>query len=399
MKRLGVRGVRRPFAVATGLLVATLGACGQDTGYLYEKETIQATASVSPRTDFDLTESLYHSVTWLNQCPTAPMTPPTRGPLDPVIVGNGPHSLYRQRLIDVPFVMMGKVCPPRGYDRDVVVMVGVSGASRLMDRFTNNTCQRFQAVEGILNELPAGTRMGLATFEETVRKTSTNLFATKAELYNDLAGSTDPVAVAKVVCGVEPADAGGPLNFNVAFEKGKDLLSLGRANLTKKELILIGDGYGDGNAFPPTQARAIRQEITAQGIDIGGQRILASIATLLVGTGTGDANKVHEYATTDRNNQPLRGDLAQAVNVTRSIGSIANNVVESNVLRIRPIGSRTWQSYDVMPHMTGFEYTLPSMILPIDLNQTGFEMEGEYADTHGNHTAFSGRIEWADGRP
>lgn len=399
MKRLGTRGMQNAAALSAGLLVTALGACGQDTGYLYEDRTIQQPAATSERPAFDLTESLYHSVTWLNHCPSAPMTPPTRGPLDPIIVGAGPHALYRTRLIDVPFVLMGKVCPARTYDRDVVVMVGISGASRLIDRFNGTTCQRFQALENILNELPAGSKMGVATFEETVRKSSTNLFNTKDELYNDLAGSTDPVAVAKIVCGVEPADAGGPTNFNVAFEKGKELLGMGRGNETKKELILIADGYNDGGAYPPVQARLIRQEITVQGIDIGGQRIPASVGTLILGSGIGDANKVHEFSTNDRAGQPLRGDVAQAANVTRAIGSIAANNVVSNVLRLRPIGARSWVSYDAMPHMTGLEFSLPSVILPIDLTQAGFEMEGEYSDTHGNRTVYNGRIEWADGRP
>jgi hypothetical protein len=384
--------------------LSLLGSCGQDTGYLYEKNTIQRPAEPGDQPAFDLTESLYSNVTWYQNCDADPMTipSPTRNQL--VLEGAGPHNIYRERMFNVPLIFKGKVCPPRKYERDVVIVVEVAGATNaLIDPIANDSCRRYEAFKAIVTSLPAGSKMAVVTSEEVVAAASSQLFDDAEALYADLVGhprnpNTDK-EVAQYLCGALPAGTGGPADFNVAFTKAKQLLETGRANQNKKEIVFMADGFGT-TTIPQDTAKQIAQELGTTGVDINGEKIVASIATLHIsgGAGSGTSSFVHQFATKDRTGQPLTGDIQQAQAVGAKIGSIAANVIESDKLRIRPIGSTTWTEVDALAHLStsSYEYDIPGSVLAIDLQQTGYEIEIEYWDTHGAKNRYTGKILWAD---
>ena len=141
MKRLGGgTGI-----VVLGLVIGVLEGCGQDNGYLYEKKTIHETAEPADQPAFELTDSNYTNLTWIQQCPTDPMPPPVPGHNQMIIDGAGPFHIFRERMFSVPVVFQGKVCKPRGYDRDTVILIDVTGSEYIIDPYNpaaDHTCRR-----------------------------------------------------------------------------------------------------------------------------------------------------------------------------------------------------------------------------------------------------------------
>lgn len=376
-------------AWASTTLLAT--ACGVDHGgYLYEAGSVQVGDERGHRGDFALTESAYTKINWFFQCPSAPVPPPTPGSHELVLEGPGPHQIARERVVGTPVILSGKVCSTRSYLRDIVIAIDVSGSMGMPggDPMVSGSCNRLRAVQNLLADLPADTKVGVFTFGDEVEVTS-NLAASRDAALNAI-GTGD--ALANALCSFR----GGSSDFNVAMDESSRMLSSGRADQAAKELYIISDGNEQTAGNPPqTHARDLAKSMRTTGIDIGGEKIKAQIGALQV-SGTPRHPIFPDLVSADTAGAALLYPVADSARLASTIGGTSRNALDHATIGMRVASTGTWDNHDLKPLIAADAFALAPLQLAIDEVQTGYEVQLDYADIHGAHVHQAGSLVWND---
>lgn len=382
------------------LAVLVLAACGESAQQDSELSSadsgfdLAAAGAGEARSDGVL-ERLYDGVTWIFQCPTEPMPVPPAGGNSLVLVDAGPHPYLRQRLVDVPVTVKGKICPTERMNRDGIFVIDVSGSMATEDPLKPidpadpqgpKTCGRLDALNAILDRLPAGTaNFGIVTFDTSVIKSSSRLFSDKTALIADITNN-GAVGIVNVACA-----NGGGTSYAAGLRRAKELFLASRQYATKEIYFL-----SDGAPSDTSAAVALANELKNVGIPINGQNKTATIATVMLGTANDSVLRT-QIASLDVAGAPIHAVAANAGDLARILDGLADNHLEGSHLQHGGTGAAP-TTVDIMQYLnpTTREFTLPTMNLNIDLMQPAYELHFEYWDSHRNRFTIIGKLNWQD---
>ena len=220
------------------------------------------------------------ALTWLWQCQTLEAEREENDPNTPLLEGSGNHPVSLHNELPLELTIEGNLCRPSDKERDIILIVDVSGSMRNNDPTdpVNGGCGRKTAAKNLIDSLKDSNvaRMGLITFDNNVIVNSNN-FLTPADF--ETAYLTDDV-----FC----LNAGGT-DFVNAFSGADAVLLNGRAN-SSKELFLITDGQPNDMALSKAKADETRAN--------------ALIATIMLGD-QDDSHLKNDIASKDSNGNPI----------------------------------------------------------------------------------------------
>jgi hypothetical protein len=312
----------------------------------------------------------YSSLTWFWQCDSQVVESPVTSEEDIVVEGVGPHSFSPDKFYGTPISISGNLCAPESIDRDIIFIVDTSGSMGSADPMNNGSCGRLDALQAVIASTPDTSNLGVVLFN-SVASTSNSMFATEQELFADLAPGG---AFADSIC----ADGGGT-NYEVALTGASNLFnSAGRADASK-EIYFISDGQPDFDKTGDNEAGALKNSGT-------------TIATVMLGGN--DSVLKNQIASRDKNGDPLHAYVNNADQLAATLESLSANEIDSGVLRYRSIGDSNWTELDLLEHLAGFEFNLPSFTIDKNTALDGIEVEYDYFDLRGNQFSSGGKILW-----
>jgi hypothetical protein len=321
----------------------------------------------------------FAALTWFWQCESQVVEPPAGTEESPVVEGQGPHSFIPEKLQGTPITLQGNLCPPEALDRDIVFVIDISGSMNGNDPLVGNSCGRLDAVKKVLSNVPAGIgEFGVVLFQDTAA-TSTALFTSEADLFTDLAAGG---AIETVLC-----QQGGGTNYQAAINAASGLLAMGRENASK-EIYFVSDGQPNLGESGVVEATNLK----TNGVNINGKQIPATFATVMLG-GQDDVLE-SQIASLDSNGAPLHAYVKDADQLATTLADLASNDISGGSLKYRAIGATDWTSLDLMTHLNGFEFVLPSFTIEEAVAPDGIEVEYEYFDQRGNRFSSAGILLW-----
>lgn len=324
------------------------------------------------------------SLTWYWQCSAEPGSLPPATPENAVVQNEGPHQFAKGMLVQTPVTFKGKLCPPAAQPRDIVFVIDTSGS---MGGTTNNdprvanSCGRLSAVQAAIAATPTGTaRFGVVTFSSGVDATSTGLFATQAELFANLAPAGN---IADILCA-----ANANTYYDAGLNQAATLLQTGRAEASK-EVYLLSDG------LPSTGHDGIAhaQVLKTSGVNVGTAFYPVTIATIMLGGADGSVLR-DSIASTGATGEALHANVSQTGQLASVLTQLAANEIVAATLKYRAIGAGDWTSLDLMAHLQGFEFALPSFTIDLDAAAAGLEVVYEYHDAKNHRVSTGGKILW-----
>lgn len=395
--------------VAVAVLWLALTSCADDTGFTGSagrggarggaagrggprpSAVRNADAKPEPKADLDEGDTggdtgnvdPFSALTWFWQCESAPVPlPPPLTDTEIVIEGVGPHRFLPAQLDGSPLVFQGKLCEPQQLPRDIVFVIDTSGSMNDNDPRVGDTCGRLTAIDAVLSSLPAGGtgRFGLVTFNTLLDRNSTMLFDSRDALFANLAGVG---GIADVVC-----NAFGGTNYDAGLVKAEELLrTSGRAAATK-EIYFISDGQPN----PGLEGIPLASSLKTTGVTIGADSIPVTIATIMLA----GADTVLEQFIASRgpDGKPLHAFVAQISQLTKALADLVSNEVVGAELAWRPIGAAQWNATNLLDHLQGFNFILPSFNINHSEAPQGLEVRYEYFDKHDNRYLSEGKLLW-----
>lgn len=343
-------------------------------------------------------ESLYSSVTWIFQCPSSPIPVPVAGPNELVLVDQGPFNLIREKLVNVPVLIKGKMCPSERMKRDAIFVVDVSGSMEDSDPLVadpaspgQKTCGRYEAYKAFMaNMAPSTSRFAVVTFGSSVIRTSSRLYDTQNELEAELTQNGTFRLIDDVLCEAPSGTAYVP-----ALSRAKDLFSdplYSRADATK-ELYFLSDGYPTDAA----DAELLSTELKTTGVTIFGQTKLVTLATVLLG-GSVSTLMRDQMASLDPTGSPIFANVEDATNLAQVLDAMSSIRILGGSMTQGANGISTPQQTDVMPFVDPATnmFELSPTIFATDLEQTGYQAKLEYWNSQGTHFTTVGKINWID---
>lgn len=373
---------------ASLLVALTLAACGGGGP--------QNAADLQDRDD-DL-EALYDRVTWIFQCPNAPIPVPTPGRNELVLVDAGPHPYARERMFSVPVSIKGKVCPAERLNRDAVFVVDISGSMSSNDPLyidpadpSRLTCGRHQAYLSVMAGIPAATgNYAIVMFEASPRMSSTRMFASRAELEADITANGTRRLVEDVLC-----YAVGGTNYAPALDRARALLQLSRQYATKELYFLTDGSPGDQAASVATAA-----DIKTNGVLINGQSKPVTIATVMLWTSTSPPPTLLQdaIASRDTSGMPIHANASSAADLARILDGFTDNRLAGSEIRHGNSSAPSPAVIDLMPMLdpATLEFQLPTRAIDIDLVSHEYQVRFNYWDTNRNSYEVIGHLAWTD---
>jgi hypothetical protein len=386
---------------AWAFAAATLAACGSPAAPTPDLAAAAAAdAPDAPDATSVSAESLYSGATWVFQCPDAPIAVPTPGRNEIVLVDAGPHRVSREKLFNVPFKVKGKLCPTERLNRDAIFVVDVSGSMAISDPevpdpadATQKTCGRLESYKAIMAAFPAGiTNFGVVTFDDGMERSSSRLFATQAELEDDLTYH-GAFKLLDIFC-----DAIGGTEYKPALTKAADLFQHtpnARQYATKEVYFLT-----DGEPTDTSAARSYAQNLRTTGIPINGQYKPLTIAAIMLNTSTTTPSAYlrDDIASKDTSGQPMYATAATAGDLAHILDGMTDNHLDISTLTHGATAAPAPTRIDLMPLIdpTTLEWQLPPFDINIDLASSAYHMTFEYCDNHRNCFTMIGKLDWTD---
>jgi hypothetical protein len=337
------------------------------------------------------TKASYENMSWYFQCPTDqnPIVVPAPGPRQLIVEGPGPIRLVRERMVGTPIDVIGRVCPPQRMMRDILFVLDVSISMSSNDPLRNNSCGRLEAMNAVLDRLPAGiANFGIVTFDSVIRHQSDRFYDNKDALYDHITGGNRS-NIKDVACAIT-----GGTSYIAAFNGARTVFQRSRPNATK-ELFFITDGqpFDDGMGPDWPAVRTLASELRTQGVTIDGQVLPLNIATVMLGSV--DDTFLRSLASTGSNGQPVHARVTDSAGLANVFADLADNRLVGSSLSHGAAGDALIQ-VDIMPHLQNYSFRLPQFLIGIDGSQTGYEMNFEYWDVRRNRFRIDGRIIWSD---
>ena len=299
-------------------------------------------------------------------------------------VGGGDHKVSKADVAAHPIVLSGKVCAVSDSNRDIMLVVDVSGSMASNDPRNGNSCARLRALDQVLQITASGkgNRYAIATFSDSVQYASRRFFENAQDLYADLAPGRP---IADVIC----AEDGGT-NYTAGLQEAYNRLSMGRGDALK-EVFFLSDGAPDKGK----DGVAVADQLKSGAITIDGKQIKTTIATVMVGGAKDDVlkNKIASKAP-DGTVLHARADAGKLAEI---LGQLALNGIQSGYLNYRALtgeGQGTWQRVDLRPYLKDGGFILPSMAVNPSTVSTGIEIRLEYYDRTGQKFVITGRLLW-----
>jgi len=373
-------------------VVTALTSCGQDHGYVYQSKSVAVEDSLGTRPFFDLSLQSYKSAIWHMPCDAREAAP---DPGQIVITGPSFDSV-RENFGGTRMIFQGKVCSPETYPRDVVFVIDVSTSMgyTTVDQPVNGSCKRLANLESMLQGLPAGSRFGVVTFEESVVAASKKLHTTKADLYAELT-QNGSVPISDVICRWD-----GRSYFDLALSSAEDLLEKGRAGKVQKEIILMSDGDAEEADISNPNSHhslglALATKLKTIGVKAGGSEIKVQIAGLRA-----DAPQFDKFlaqaVSPDMNGNAMVADISKSADIGARMNAFSLGVLDNAKITYGPTGSTSRITIDLKQSLAAdFTFRIDNGPLVLDRQQAGYEATIEYADTRGNKTTKASRLNWA----
>lgn len=301
-----------------------------------------------------------------------------------LFAGGGDHQVSKADVAKYPIVFSGRICELSDAQRDIMLVVDVSGSMDDNDPRRGNSCARLRAIDQVLKVASTNpnNRFAVATFSDSVEYVSSAFFANAEALYTDLAGRGD---IADVVCAAD-----GGTNYKSGLQTAANTLSGGRPDALK-ELFFISDGVPDRNKDGSDVASSMKAGITMTN----GNPFQTTIATIMVGGARDDVLK-NKIASTAPDGTLLHA-RADAANLAETLASLAQNGVRSGYLNYRALTSGApgkWARVDLRPYLKNGGFMLPSMAVDPASITVGIEIKLEYWDRTGTKFSSAGRLLW-----
>lgn len=369
------------YALSLTSLLA-LGACGRDTGYLYEEKPV---THQEPLGETKLRDP-YRQFIWQFNCPTSasPLPTPHAGPGELVLGGTGPHEIDRYRLQNTAMKVQGQICPPLDSQRDVVMVFDVSGSSSRSDPTNGHTCGRLDAFEAVLATVNwKSTRVGAITFDNEIQATSGSLFDSRDALVAELEKNTGS-KLYDIICMDNSLT-----EYTSPLKEAGYMLGRGR-ELSSKELFFVSDGQ----PIDEKKAEAVADELRKRGIRINGRDYPVTIATVFLGNDSiGNDYLRNNYASLDMNGDPIHAAASDASRLEKILASMTStNILAGSILKHGAKGSPIQQTLNVMPYISNYMFELPAFFLDPSQISDNYELTFEYWDSHMNKFSVTGTL-------
>jgi uncharacterized protein YegL len=374
--------LRLKLGITVVSILSVLSGCGNDAGF---------TGDTGKRNDSDLTKGVpvakdkdatkpFTAVNWFWQCDSNPVPAPAEKPTEYMVEGTGPHIMESSMLKGTPVVFSGHLCEPKQRMRDIVFVVDVSRSMNQNDPRVGNSCGRLQAIESVMSSVEAGNaNFAIITFGSSISRSSTMLFDSKTALYTDVAGTGD---IADVLC-----DAAGGTNYDAGLTRAAELLQYSRED-AGKEVYFVSDGKPEDDRDGISIATSMKNT----GVAINGALHTVTIATVMM---AGQDEVLEKFiASVDSNNKPMHAFVSQTAELAKVLTALSNNEVVGAELRYRQIGTVDYTVLDLLDHLQGFDFVLPSININVEDGSEGLEVEYEYFDKHDNRYTTGGRLLW-----
>jgi von Willebrand factor type A domain len=379
----------RRFLMAVGAMTLTV-SCGNGQQNTTNLEGVDSAGQGELAAVAEV-KSSYKDAIWFVGCDAADR-PPAALPGQIVISGNSFNSV-RENFTGTKISFQGRVCPPANYPRDVVFMIDVSASMGFPDAdpLVSGRCNRLNQLESMIAGLPAGSKFGVVAYEETISAASTNLYDTKAALYNELtANGAKPIA--GIIC--EWRNLGF---LDVGMGKAKELLAKGRGSQVQKELVIMTDG---DNLVVPSNTHlmnglAIVDNLKSTGVVVGGgSPIKVQIAGLCVAPRSVD-KYLRLAASLDRAGTAMVDVILQSSSINTRLNGLSLGVLDTAKIAYGPIGSTAEVLLDLKPSLAGdYSFHIDTGAFALDRDQTGYNLRMNSADTRGNAKVVLGRLNW-----
>jgi hypothetical protein len=321
----------------------------------------------------------YQSMSWLWQCQNSPTPPPKPANETEVIVsGKGPFEFNEEELKGTKVTFSGTICPPDNQPRDIVFVIDTSLSMEDNDPVVGESCGRLKAVQGVISAIPTGSaRFGLVTFNSVTAMSTTRLYDSGQALFAAVAQGK---SVADVLC-----LADGTTNYDSGLTPASQILATGRPN-SSKEIYFISDGRpNDGDGL------ALSQSLKSTGVNVSGRNIPVTIGTIML-VSQQDDQALKVLASTAQDGKLLHAFVAQAQDLAKTLSDLVANKIVSATLKYRLIGESQFTSVNIMDHLKGLNFTLPSMAFPIKNGVPGLEVVYEYVDKLGQKFTSTGKV-------
>ena len=375
--------VRLKTGIAIVSILTMLSGCGNDAGFTGEtggKRNTSDLTKVQPEPDVEESITPYTALNWFWQCDSSPVPKPAEKPSEHVVEGIGPHSVEGGKLKGTPIVFSGHLCEPKRRQRDIVFVVDVSGSMNENDPRVGDSCGRLQAIESVLASVSGGSaNFAIATFGTGNTRSSTKLFDNQTALFADIAAGRN---IADILC-----YADGGTNYNAGLTRAAELLQFSREK-AGKEVYFVSDGKPN----PGQDGISIASSMKNTGVAINGALHLVTIATVMM---AGVDQVLEKFiASVDSNGKPMHAFVAQTTELAKVLTDLSDNKIVGAELRYRLIGSIEYTVLNLLDHLQGFDFVLPSINIDLENGSEGLEVEYEYFDKHDNRYTTGGKLQW-----
>lgn len=379
--------LRHLAGIGVFLLSASFWGCGNDSGFSGESGTKKSedAKAVIPDVVDDVVEPVdgvvpYSGLTWFWQCTSNPVPTPAAKPTEQVLEGTGPHKIDHEKLKGTPITFSGHLCEPKELSRDIVFVVDVSGSMNQNDPRVGDSCGRLQAIESVMASVTNGNaNFSIVTFGTLLTRSSTTFFNNQQDLYADITGGGN---IADTLC-----SNGGGTNYDAGLTRSAALLNLGREMATK-EIYFISDGKPNGGQ----DGIAIASNLKMNGVTINGKQQNVTIATVML---AGQDEVLEKFiASTDSTGKPMHAFVAQTAELAKVLTDLSDNEIVGAELRYRAVGGDQFTVLNLLDHLKGFDFVLPSINIDVAGQSEGLEVEYEYWDKHDNRYTTGGKLLW-----
>jgi hypothetical protein len=364
-------------------ILTILSGCGNDAGFSGEapgKRNNSEATKDDQDPKFEETTKPYSALNWFWQCDSNPVPAPIEKPSEHVVEGTGPHVMESGKLKGTPVVFSGHLCEPKQRMRDIVFVVDVSGSMNQNDPRVGDSCGRLQAIESVIASVGVGkANFAIITFGSDISRSSTSLFDNKTALYNDVAGTS---GIANVLC-----DAAGGTNYDAGLTRAAELLQYSRED-AGKEVYFVSDGVPDLGR----DGIAIASSMKNTGVAINGGLHPVTIATVMM---AGQDQVLEKFiASVDSNGKPMHAFVSQTAELAKVLTALSDNEIVGAELRYRQMGTVDYTVLNLLEHLQGFDFVLPSININLEDGSEGLEVEYEYFDKQDNRYTTGGKLLW-----